>query len=156
VVFANRLAHMPLLQQSADSFRGSCLVTAWAALAVPDYGLAALRTDLFSVHFGLAVLLFPCANFAALGVPVVVVNPIGCSKHHRPLLLDFVIHHNAIQRLIESIQVAQQLVAGLWGQVAARPGTAAPSLCSMLVRLGTDGYHLLYRRHSRREGDSVV
>ena len=103
----------------------------------------------------LIVLLSPAASSADLAAAAVAVNPIGCSKHHLPFLLDFVVPHIVLRRWIESIQVAQRLAEGLWGRVVARLGMTAPSLCSMLLVCGRHEYHLPYRRHSLKVEDSV-
>ncbi len=154
MVFESHLCHMPQCQQF-----GCCpvlhLVTAWAAPAVPDWVLAVLKMDLVSAHFGLAVLLFPYANFADPGVPVVVVHPTSYSKHHHQLHLDFADHHIEIRQSSENIQVARPRAGVLLGLVAARQGMADLSRCSMLVGLCTGGCHLPCRRHSRKEGGSV-
>ncbi len=155
MVFGSHSCHMPPSQQF-----GCCLVLhlakAWVAPVVPGWALAVLKKDLAFAHFGLAVLLFRRVSFAGLGVPVVVENPTGCSKHHRRLLLDFVDHHIEIQRSSENIQVARPQAEGLLDLVAARRGRADLFRCSMLLGLGTDGYHLLYRHHFRREEDFDV
>jgi len=95
------------------------------------------------------------ASSAVLVAVVAVVNPIGCSKHRLPLLLDFAFHRIVIRRWIECIQVAQRLAEGLWGQVVARRDMVVPSLCSMLLIRGRRECHLPYRRHSPKVGDSV-
>jgi hypothetical protein len=100
--------------------------------------------------------LFLGASSAGLVDVVVAENPKDCST--RPLLHlpGFGDPHIEIRHWSENIPVAQPRAVGLLDLVVARRGKDDLFRYNRLARLGTSGYHPLYRRRFRREGGSVV